>query len=484
MVDETNQRQGGGAQFDDEIGLRQLLVTLLNGRYTIVVFATVFAAIAIVYILLVPPIYRASSFVPIKDNAQGIPRPDGTVHLIASKTLVAQELQFIKSPMLVGRVVDELDLTTHISPIYLPLFGAALARRHSDAEINDPLLGLDSFAWGGEKFHVSYLKVPRDYLGQSLDLVVLDGLEFSLFHNGNELLKGSVGQMALGLNGEIQILVDTLTARPGTRFEVKKSSRLDAILKLQSTLSVTEEGMITDFIEIALKGEDRAYILEVVDSVTRHFYRQREKHLSLDGVSTLDFLEQQILVVKADLSYLEEAVNDFRSKGDSVDLSLKAGAPSDSLVQVEAGINAMSINKIENSRRFTAEHPSYISLKRQQENLQEQRIKLGAKLAEFPETLAERLRRTRDFEPQQAILVTSDKRRQELAILGILLFGMLSLIIVLLRFRTFTTNEVAKANDYDPQKLPTKIWDKIADGKNLLTPQELDALLRPSKITD
>jgi tyrosine-protein kinase Etk/Wzc len=188
--------------------------------------------------------------------------------------------------------------------------------------------------------------------------------------------------------------------------------------------------------------------------------------------------------VKADLSYWGEAINDFRSKGGSVDLSLKAGAPSDSLVQVEAGINAMSINKIENSRRFTAEHPSYISLKRQQENLQEQRIKLGAKLAEFPETLAERLRRTRDFEPQQAILVTSDKRRQELAILGILLFGMLSLIIVLLRFRTFTTNEVAKANDYDPQKLPTKIWDKIADGKNLLTPQELDALLRPSKITD
>ena len=265
---------------------------------------------------------------------------------------------------------------------------------------------------------------------------------------------------------------------------MKKSSRLDAILKLQSTLSVTEKGKITDIIEIALKGEDRAYILEVVDSVTRHFYRQREKHLSLDGVSTLDFLEQQILVVKADLSYLEEAVNDFRSKGDSVDLSLKAGAPSDSRVQVEAGIKAMSINKIENSRRFTAEQPSYISLKRQQENLQEQRIKLGAKLAEFPETLAERLRRTRDFEPQQAILVTSDKRRQELAILGILLFGMLSLIIVLLRFRTFTTNEVAKANDYDPQKLPTKIWDKIADGKNLLTPQELDALLRPSKITD
>ena len=512
-----NQRQGDGAQFDDEIGLRQLLDVLLKGRYIIAAFATLFAALAVVYALLLTPIYRANGFVLIEGNAQDLSGLDGTPEIIASKASVAQELQFIKSHMLVGNVVDELDLTTHISPIYFPLFGAALARRHSGVEPNAPFFGLDSFAWGGETFHLSYLKVPRKYLGQSLDLVVLDGLQFYLSHNGNKLLKGSVGEMALGLEGEIQILVDSLVARPGTRFEVKKSGRFDAMLNLQTTLSVSEKGKDTGIIEIALEGADRDYVLEVVDSVTNNFYLQRMQRLASEAESTLDLLEQRILDVKADLSYSEEALNNFRSQRDSVDLSLEAGAALDSLVQIEADISVMSIDEIAIYRRFTPEHPSYISLKRQQENLKQQRIKFRAKLSELSElpelselsaTQKKILHLMRNFEAHQAIFLALDNRRQELsilkasrmgnarlmgeavvlpnivspkrklnAILGILLGGMLGVMIVLLRFGTRTATEVTLANNSDYQKLPTKTWANMADRKNLLTPEELDALM-------
>ena len=501
-----NQRQGCGAQFDDEIDLRQFLDVLLNGRYIIAVFITVFAALAVVYALLLPPIYRANGFVVIEDYAQDIRGLDGTAEIMASKASVAQELQLITSHMLVGKVVDELDLTTHISPIYFPLFGAALARRHGGVGPNAPFFGLDSFAWGGEKFHVSYLKVPREYLGQSLDLVALDGLQFSLLHNGNELLKGSVGEMALGLDGEMQILVDSLAARPGTQFEVKKSRRFDAMLNLQTTLSVSEKVKGTGIIEIALEGADRNYILEVVDSVTNKFYLQRMQRLSAETESTLDFLEQQILSVKTDLSYSEEALNNFRSQPVSVDLSLEAGAALDSLVQIETDISVMSIDEIEISRRFNPEHPSYISLKRQQENLKEQRIKFRAKLAELPDTQKKILHLTGNFEAHQAIFVALDKRRQELSILkasrmgnvrlmgeavvlpnivspklntilGILLGGILGVMIVLLRYGTRTATEVAAANNRDYQKLPTKTCANMADRKNLLTPEEHDALM-------
>jgi len=513
-VIKQNHRQGDGAQFDDEIGLRQLLDMLLKGRYIIAAFATLSAALAVVYALLLTPIYRANGFVLIEGNAQDLSGLDGTPEIMASKASVAQELQFIKSHMLVGNVVDELDLTTRISPIYFPLFGAALARRHSGVEPNAPFFGLDSFAWGGETFHLSYLKVPRKYLGQSLDLVVLDGLQFSLSHNGNKLLKGSVGEMALGLEGEMQILVDSLVARPGTHFEVKKSGRFDAMLNLQTTLSVSEKGKGTGIIEIALEGADRDYILEVVDSVTNNFYLQRMQRLASEAESTLDFLEQRIVDVKADLSYSEEALNNYRSQRDSVDLSLEAVAALDSLVQIEADISVMSIDEIAIYRRFTPEHPSYISLKRQQENLKQQRIKFRAKLSELSElselsaTQKKILHLTRNFETHQAIFLALDSRRQELSILkarrlgnvrlmgeavvlpnivspkrklnpilGILLGGMLGVIMVLLRFGTRTATEVTLANNSDYQKLPTKTWANMADRKNLLTPEELDALM-------
>ena len=85
--------------------------------------------------------------------------------------------------------------------------------------------------------------------------------------------------------------------------------------------------------------------------------------------------------MKADLSYSEEALNDFRSERVSVDHMLEAEAALDSLGQIESDISAMTISEVEISRRFTRIHPNYISFKRQQENLQEQRAKLKTKLS-------------------------------------------------------------------------------------------------------
>ena len=81
-----------------------------------------------------------------------------------------------------------------------------------------------------------------------------------------------------------------------------------------------------------------------------------------------------------------------------MDLPIEAGNALDSLVQVEADISVMSIDEIALPRRLTPEHPSHISLKRQQENLEEQRIKFRAKLAELPDTQKKILHLTRNFE--------------------------------------------------------------------------------------
>ena len=261
-------------------------------------------------------------------------------------------------------------------------------------------------------------------------------------------------------------------------------------------------------LEIALEGADKDHILEVIDSVTNHYYLQKMRRLSLSAESTLDFLEQQILGLKADLAYSEEALNDFRREHVSLNLSLEAGATLDSLVQIETKISVMSIDEIEISRRFTPEHPSYISFKLRQEKLQEQRVKLIAKLARLPYLQREMLDLTRDFEVHQAILTSLDSRRLELsmlqanrmanvrlmqetgatlnivapnhslvAILGTLLGGVLGVMLVLLRFGIRIDAEVAGANNRDYQKLPTKIPANMADRNNLLTPEELDALM-------
>ncbi len=242
MVNETTQGQGASAQFDDEIDLRQLLGILLDGRYIIAASVALFAAAAVAYALLATPIYRANGIILVEDNAPGVPGLDDMAEIFASESSSATELHVIKSRMVVGQVVDELDLTTSAKPIHLPVIGAAMARRHSGAKLADAAFWLDGYAWGGERIKVSYLDVPGRYLGQPLELVALGGDRYLLSLGDRELLKGSIGQPAFGLEGELEIVVDSLTARTGTRFEVIKSGRLYTVLGLQSHAVGVREG--------------------------------------------------------------------------------------------------------------------------------------------------------------------------------------------------------------------------------------------------
>ena len=417
MVNESNQGQRAGAQFDDEIDLRELLGVILDGRHIIAVSVALFAAMAVVYALVATPIYRANGFMLVEDAAQGVPGLDDTAEIIVSDSSSATELFVIKSRTVVGKVVDELDLTTSAKPIYLRFIGEAMARRHSGAGLADAAFGLDSYAWGGEQIIVPYLQVPRGYLGQPLELIALGGQQFSLSHNGQRLLTGAVGEPAFGLDGGLEIRVDRLTARPGTRFGVKKSRRFDRILALQSALSISEKGKDSGIIEIALEGADRGHISEIVDSVAANYHFQNVSRLAEEAGGSLAFLEQQIQGVRAELSRSEEALNDYKSEHSSVDLPLEAASALDSLVQIEADISAMLINEAEISRRFMPEHPNYRSFKLQQEGLLRQRDKFNVKLAQLPDTQKKMLRLRRDFEASQAIFISLDKRRQELSIL-------------------------------------------------------------------
>ena len=50
MLNEINQGQNSGAQFDDEIDLLKLLGILLDGRYIIAAFVIMFATLSLIHI--------------------------------------------------------------------------------------------------------------------------------------------------------------------------------------------------------------------------------------------------------------------------------------------------------------------------------------------------------------------------------------------------------------------------------------------------
>ena len=417
MITNTPQEERASHVFSDEIDLREIFLVILDGRHIIISLVFCFAVLATIYALVQAPTYRANSIILIEETAQGIPGLDETAQIITSDTSLAKELLFIKSRLIMGKVVDELDLTISATPIYLPFIGATFARYHNGVEPAEPLFGQESYAWGGEDINISYLNLPQRYLDKDLNLIFLEDQKFSLSYNEQELLRGFVGKPVYSLNGDIEIMINSLIARPGTQFKVHKSNRLNAISKLQRSLSITEKGKNTNIIEIAVNGGDKNSITNIVNSVAENYYFQSKKRLALEAERSLIFLDQQIKGVKVELSQAEKALNNFKSDNNSVDISLETKAALDSLVQIEADINTMSIKEADISRRFMPEHPNYISFKLQQDNLFAQRDKIIKKLDELPNMQREILSLTRDFETTQSIFLSLDNRRQELDIL-------------------------------------------------------------------
>lgn len=402
---------------DDEIDLRHLLALLIDGRYIIATVTTVITALALIYVVLSTPIYRANGIILVEDNAPGVPGLDDMAEVFASESSSATEIHVIKSRLVLGRVVDELGLTASVVPDYIPLFGELFARGIPAGNLNGKPLGLSGYAGGGEKLEIASLTVPRSMHGEDLSLIVETDSDFSLWYGNQKLLSGQVGELVLSDTVDADIRVDVLTARKGTSFTVVKTSKLETILDLQEQVKVTEKGKDTGIIEISLEGSDSEKISRIVDSVSANYYLQNVQRMAAEAENSLDFLDEQIPRIQNELISSEEALNDYRSERTSVDLSLEAQSALDSLVQIEADISTMAINEADISRRFTSQHPNYISFKRQQSNLLGQREKLSRKLEALPDTQKKILRLKRDFEVNQAIFVALKNKRQELSIL-------------------------------------------------------------------
>jgi tyrosine-protein kinase Etk/Wzc len=381
----------------DDIYIKSAIGAIIDGRYSILYSLLLSLFIAFFYIFWSTPLYKANGLIQIEDNAPGVPGLNDMSEIFSVESSSSTELHIIKSRFIIGQVVNELGLTIDAEPKSISILGK-------------------NFFQDDSKIEISKLEIPNNLYQEKLELIVTDKNKFSLFHDKTKLIDGVTGQLIS--NDFMEIKVEKIeNAQDGSIFFVKKVDDLDKILSLQKRIKVSEKGRDTGIIEISITGGNKEKIIKIINSVSANYYLQNIQRMAAEAENSLNFLEQQIPKIEEQLESSEEALNSYRSKQVTVDISLEAQSALDSLVQIEADISAMSINEAEISKRFTANHPNYISFKRQQNNLLDQKNKLNQKLESFPDTQKEILRLKRDFEVNQAIFIALKNKREELSIL-------------------------------------------------------------------
>ncbi|RVU74599.1 polysaccharide biosynthesis tyrosine autokinase [Pantoea dispersa] len=384
----------------DEGELGRYIAELLDHRKLIITITSCCTLLAVLYGLLATPVYRADALIQVEQK-QGNAILDSLSQMLPdSQPISAPEISLIQSRMVVGQTVDDLNLRIQVHKKYFPLVGKGIAR----------LSGEEAGTLTVAKLRLS---TTTDIEPGKAVITVIDSQNFSVDYD-DQTATGRVGQ-PLNKAG-LSLLVEQINAQPGERFIVKEYTRLAAVDRLQSILTVADQGKDTGMLELELTGDDKKKISRILDNLSYHYLAQNIDREAAQDAKSLQFLNQQLPQVRSELDHAEDKLNAYRQQKDSVDLSLEAKSVLDQVVNVDNQLNELTFREAEVSQLYTKEHPTYKALLEKRSTLEQQKAKLTKQVSLMPSTQQEVLRLSRDVESGRAVYMQLLNRQQELSI--------------------------------------------------------------------
>jgi tyrosine-protein kinase Etk/Wzc len=404
---------------NEEIDLLGLFGTLIDHKWLIAAVTGAFMVTGAAYAVLATPVYQANALLQVEAKKNDLLGFSDIGGMLGKESPSATEIELIQSRYVIGKTVDNLKLDIVVQPMYFPVVGEFLARRFQKSNpgaLAEPLLGLDSFAWGGESLKIFKLDLPDGQLGKKLTLTVGDNAHYTLVDEDDQVLAaGEVGQ-PFEQNG-VAFQIEELRAKPGTRFRVIRNARLTSILDYQENLDVVERGKESGMIGLALESTDPDQAIKILNQIAAIYVRQNVERTSAEAAQSLAFLKEQLPEVKKDLEKAGKALNEYQTRSKSVDITLETKAILDQIVGLDTSISELKLQQAEMDRKFTRQHPAYRALLTQIGELTSKQQSLASRVESLPSTQQELLSLTRDVEVGTAIYTQLLNKSQELDVM-------------------------------------------------------------------
>lgn len=392
---------------EHSVSIRDYLDLLIEGKKTIVWTLAAVLSVTVVYLVLAPRTYKADALLRIDKNkallAANLHGDKNTTPAEAENPRAQREVEILRSRSVLGKVVDDLNLTIETFPNYFPIIGETLARRHDAHDgVSGTWWGFGRWAWGGEKLRIATFNVPDRYLDKEFTLIALEDGRFQLLGpKGDSLAEGPVGEIVTGDIGEaapVIINVATLEAHPGTEFELRKKTSLAAIETLQKAFSVKEVSKDTDILSVELKGRDPEQLTKSVNDIATIYVNATVNWESAEASQKLNFLESQLPIVKERLEKAEQGLSAYRQQHGAVDISAEA----EILLKQAAEMETLSIQLKqkydEQSQRLEAAHPDMIATNAQIRRVNNKLAILEKRIKDLPKTQQNMVSLSRDVQ--------------------------------------------------------------------------------------
>lgn len=399
---------------DDEIDLGALLRSIWVGKYWLFLFATVAAGLSFFYLLVTPPTYQADALLQLEEKSGQLSLPAGLSNLVEDTPRSVTEMEIVRSRMVLGRVVADLNLDWRAGPRLMPVVGYGLTR------VNIPLPDwafLRPYATGAEIIRLDLLQVPPEWIGEAVVLTKQSDQKFDILLPDGSVTLAQVGQVFTQNTMGFALKIGRLEAKVGQQFIVRHISEASAIESLRQSISISEKGRQSGILQAVYKSPDPKAAQRNLQAIVQAYSMQNVSRSSAEAQSSLEFVEQQIPEAEAEVTEAEDELNAYRLSRKAVDLGLETENLLTQIGQLETEFSQLEVEEESISDRYTPNHPVYKRLLINKTHLEKRIEVLREEANGLPETQREVFDRTRDLEIAQGAYLQLLNRAQELRVL-------------------------------------------------------------------
>ena len=415
-MDNFNDNSFAPSVWDSE-QLLSFVGTILDYRWFVLGLTLVAFLIGNIAATLSTPIYQATAMLQVEEKAATLPGLEDLSKAFGGDSSTQAELEILKSRSVVGEVIKNLDLTTRVTPTYFPYIGDYLHREFRPS-VNEPfrppLLGLDTYAWGGEKIVVERFTSLSRSASNTLTIQAGAAPTFSVTDSSGNTWRGRVGETLS--NDSFTLFISELVARPNTRFVLSHRPWLRVTQQIQSGIQATETGRQTGIVKISYRNADADLAKNVVNEVARVYVDQNINKLSAEAQNSLDFIRGQIPYIKRELERAENAFNSYASDNQSIDVTAEIQGVLSQLVALDTRIQEVELERVELNRRFTSNHPTVLAADAQYQQLMSERARFNQRVEALPDTQQTLLSLRRDVEVASGIYELLLYKAQEMEV--------------------------------------------------------------------
>ncbi|MCP0915040.1 polysaccharide biosynthesis tyrosine autokinase [Acinetobacter indicus] len=388
---------------EDTIDLKELFFSLIAQWKLIALCVILSLVCALLYLRTTPDTYQVDALVQVEENKGASAALLGDLsEMIEQKSPAQAEIEILKSRLVLGTVIDRLNLNIRIHGTEDSFWSRLLNKHEYDSEYSGKSV---LFKDNQKSFDVRSFEIPDYYRDKSLLLSFAEGqyrltdsateqVVFSAPLNQTSQLQSEYGLWKVGIYSQDSF---------DSTYLIQKQSLPAAVRSLLADYSVAEKGKMTGVLGLNYQGTDKQHITRVLNAILAAYSQQNIERRSAETAQTLKFLEDQLPELKQQLDVAEREFNRFRQQYNTVDVTKESELYLTQSVTLETQKAELEQKVAEASAKYTAEHPIMQQMNAQLSAINKKINELDGTLRRLPELQRQYLQLFREVEVKQQL---------------------------------------------------------------------------------